>query len=112
MRLKTRLQVTFISIVLLPLVLTAMAFIAIGIYLVNGNQGLPVHELDYAMMSESMDTFIEAADMAYDELLRQINEDPARLEDPQYLKMVNDEIARKSTYILVRKNDESLLTNP
>ena len=110
MRLKTRLQVTFISIVLLPLVLTAMAFIAIGIYLVNGNQGLPVHELDYAMMSESMDTFIEAADMAYDELLRQINEDPARLEDPQYLKMVNDEIARKSTYILVRKNDEIYYT--
>ena len=35
MKFKTRLKVTFITIILLPLVLTALAFITIGIYLMN-----------------------------------------------------------------------------
>ena len=105
MKFKTRLQVTFITIILLPLVLTTVAFIVIGIYLMNMYQGYSVQELDYAMMSETVDTFVSTADRAYDELARQAQEDPAKLEDMEYLKMVNDEISRKSTYILVRKND-------
>ena len=105
MKFKTRLQVTFITIILLPLVLTTIAFIVIGIYLMNMKQGYSVEELDYAMMSETMDTFVNIADRAYGELLRQAEEDPSRLEDVEYLKMVNDDISRKSTYILVRKDD-------
>ena len=104
MKFKTRLQVTFVTIILLPLVLTIVAFVVIGIYLMNMNQGYSVQELDYAMMSETVDTFVSTADKAYDELLRQAETDPSRLEDQEYLKMVNDEISRKSTYILVRKN--------
>ena len=45
MKFKTRLQITFFTIVLLPLVLTAVAFIVIGIYLMNMQQGYPVKEL-------------------------------------------------------------------
>ncbi len=105
MKLKTRLQVTFITIILLPMVLTIIAFAVIGIYLMNMNQGYTMQELDYAMMSETMETFVNTADKAYGELLRQVQEDPARLEDTAYLKMVNDEFSRKSTYIIVRKND-------
>ena len=105
MKLKTRLQVTFITIILLPMVLTIIAFAVIGIYLMNINQGYTMQELDYAMMSESMETFVNTADKAYGELLRQVQTDPARLEDKAYLKMVNDEFSRKSTYIIVRKND-------
>ena len=105
MKFKTRLQVTFITIILLPLVLTTVAFMVIGIYLMNMNQGYSMQELDYAMMSEAVDTFVSTADRAYDELLKQAEADPSKLEDMEYLKMVNDEISRKSTYILVRKND-------
>ncbi len=35
MKFKTRLRVTFISIILLPLLLTIMAFVMIAIYLIN-----------------------------------------------------------------------------
>jgi len=105
MRLKTRLQVTFITIILLPMILTVMAFMVIGIYLMNMNMGNSVEKLDYSMMSESMDSFVSTTDEAYEELLRQWETDPARLEDLGYLKMVNNNISRKSSYILVRKND-------
>ena len=110
MKLKTRLQVTFVTIILLPMVLMIIAFAVIGIYLMNIDQGYNVQELDYAMMSESMEAFVNTADKAYDELLRQVEADPSRLEDRDYLKMVNDEFSRKSTYIIVRKNEELYYT--
>ena len=50
MKFKTRLKVTFISIILLPLLLTVMAFLAIGAYLMNFQQGYDIRELDYAML--------------------------------------------------------------
>lgn len=106
MKFKTRLMVTFVSIILLPLVLTAVAFIMIGIYLMNMQQGNTIQELDYSMMSESMQSFVNTADLAYSELLEQSEKDVARLEDKEYLASVNADISRKSTYILVRKGNE------
>ena len=104
MRLKTRLQVTFITIILLPMALTILAFMVIGIYLININHGYPLHDMNYGIMSEVVGSFAGAADSAYDELLSQAEKDPSRLEDIAYLEMVNDEVADKSTYILVRKD--------
>lgn len=106
MKFKTRLMVTFVSIILLPLVLTAVAFIMIGMYLMNMQQGNTIQELDYSMMSESMQTFVNTADTAYSELLEQARRDATLLEDKEYLARVNKDIARKSTYILVRKDQE------
>lgn len=106
MKFKTRLMVTFVSIILLPLVLTAVAFIMIGMYLMNMQQGNTIQELDYSMMSESMQTFVNTADTAYSELLEQARRDATLLEDKEYLAQVNKDIARKSTYILVRKDHE------
>lgn len=105
MKFKTRLRVTFITIILLPLVLTAIAFITIGIYLMNMQQGYTIQELDYSMMSETMQTFANTADQVYEVLFRQAQETPCRLEDKEFLDEVNRNIARKSTYIIVRKDD-------
>ena len=42
MKFKTRIRVTFISIIVLPLVLTSLAFCGIGLYLVNVQKGFSV----------------------------------------------------------------------
>lgn len=110
MRFKTRLQVTFITIIVLPLLLTAMAFMLIGMYLMNVNQGFQFQELDYAMMSENVESYVEAADQIYEKLMEQARSNPARLEDKAYLKAINNQIAQKSTYILVRKDQEIYYT--
>lgn len=110
MRFKTRLQVTFAAIIILPLVLTILAFCVIGIYLMNMNQGYTIQELDYGMMSDSMESFANIGDKAYNELLQQARKDPMRLENKVYLESVNNNIARKSTYILVRKDSEIYYT--
>lgn len=106
MKFKTRLKVTFATIVLLPLVLTALAFILIGVYLMNMQQGYTIQELDYSMMSEAMQSFVNTADKTYMTLLEQASRDTGKFEDIEYLEKVNSEIARKSTYILVRKDGD------
>ncbi len=106
MKFKTRLRVTFIMIILLPLVLTALAFCGIGLYLMNVQKGLPIEELDYAVLSENMQELVKTTDKTYGILLKQAKTDSSRLEDIDYLEEVNSAIPRKSTYIIVRKGDE------
>ena len=89
MKFKTRLRVTFIMIILLPLVLTALAFCGIGLYLMNVQKGLPIEELDYAVLSENMQELVKTTDKTYGILLKQAKTDSSRLEDIDYLEEVN-----------------------
>lgn len=110
MKFKTRLRVTFISIILLPLLLTIMAFVVIGIYLMNVQKGIGIQELDYAMMSENMQEFVNTTDRAYYYLLDQAQKDASVLEDVEYLQKVDSDVSRRSTYLIVRKGDELYYT--
>jgi len=106
MKLKTRLRVTFISIIALPLLLTILAFMTIVIYLVNMQPNGTISEWDYVNMSENMQEFVNTTDEAYFTLTEQARTDVRKLEDKAYLEWVDKEIARKSTYIIVRKENE------
>ncbi len=106
MKFKTRLRVTFVSIIVLPLLLTIMAFVVIGIYLMSVQKGIGLQEIDYEMMSDSMQEFTTNTDQAYYVLLDQARKDSTKLEDIAYLEHVNSEISRQSTYLIVRKNQE------
>ncbi len=106
MKFKTRLQVTFIMIIVLPLVLTALAFCGIGLYLMNVQKGLPMDKIDYSAVSENMREIVERTDKACLVLRDQVKRDASRLADVEYLDQVNSEIARRSTYIIVRKGKE------
>lgn len=110
MKFKTRLRVTFISIILLPLLLTIMAFVVIGIYLMNVQKGIGIQELDYAMMSENMQEFVNTTDQAYYYLLDQAQKDASVLEDVEYLQKVDSDVSRRSTYLIVRKGNELYYT--
>lgn len=110
MKFKTRLQVTFITIIILPLMLTILAFCGIGLYLMNVQKGLPVVEFDYSALSENMKEIVKATDKAFFVLQEQAAEDASKLADKEYLEQVNSEIARKSTYIIVRKGSELYYT--
>jgi len=110
MKFKTRLRVTFISIILLPLLLTVLAFMSIALYLMNKQPGGQMTQLNYVAVSENIQEFINLTDEAYYTVLEQVEKDSSKLEDKEYLEWVNSEIARKSTYIIVRKADELYYT--
>lgn len=106
MKFKTRLRVTFISIILLPLLLTVLAFMIIGVYLVNIQKGYGLRELDYAMMTDNLKDFLGETDQKYDELVRQEKKDASLFGDKEYLEKKNAEFTRRSAYLLVRKDNE------
>lgn len=105
MKFKTRLQITFITIIVLPLLLTVMAFCLIGAFLMNYQQGHSLQEMDYSLMTESFQTFAGAANETYEEIVAQAKQDKSKLEDMEYLKSLNAGISRRSAYILVRKGE-------
>ncbi len=110
MKFKTRLRVTFITIIFLPLILTSLAFCGIGIYLINVQKGLPLEDFNYSVLSEGMQEIVYFTNGVFDELQAQAREDASRLADIEYLKDVSARIDRKSTYIIVRKGGELYYT--
>lgn len=106
MKLKTRLRITFASIILIPLLMSVIAFTIIAIYLINVKQGISFTDLDYVTMSDNMQEVLSATDEAYFILQEQARKNPIKLEDKRYLRKINDDVSRKSTYLIVRKNDE------
>lgn len=110
MKFKTRLQVTFFSIILLPLTLMLMVFILIVLYLTNVRQGIGIQEIDYNMIADNMQELVHATDKAYFVLLDQLEKDPLKLEDKEYLEQINNEVSRRSTYLIVRKGGDIYYT--
>lgn len=111
MKFKTRLWVTFATIVLLPLILTAAAFLLIGIFLVHGKQVNGFGEVDYTTMSESVQTVGNQTQQLYEELVAQLESNPAVFEDLDFLQELTDSIKRKNSYILIRKGNEIYFTD-
>lgn len=106
MRFRTRLRVTFVIIIVLPLVLTAVAFCGIGLYLMNVHQGFPIEDLDYTAMTENMREVVDGTDAVFLCLKNQVEEDVSRLADREYLEELNSGITHRTTYIIVRKDEE------
>lgn len=110
MKFKTRLWVTFATIVLLPLVLTAVAFFLIGIGLLQSQQAQGMGNVDYATMSEGVEAIGEQTQELYEDLLVRLEENPHAFEDVEYLEEITDSIGKKNSYILVRKDEEIYYT--
>ncbi|MGN0402553.1 MAG: sensor histidine kinase [Acetatifactor sp.] len=58
MKFKTRLRLTLIIIIVLPMILTSLAFCAIGVFLMYAKKGMPVAPLDYAEVYENMQQMV------------------------------------------------------
>ncbi|MCM1118787.1 MAG: HAMP domain-containing histidine kinase [bacterium] len=106
MKFKTRLRVTFATIVFLPLLLTALAFCLIGIYLMNSQPGVIDQNMDIALISESMETFTGHANDVYRQLAQQAQQDVTLLEDREYLSRMDNLLRPRSAYLLVRRDNE------
>ncbi len=107
MRFRTKLLITSLAIVFIPIILAIGSYLAIGRYLVYEQQ---VQELsggvDYNMVSDPSETFSRMADeISQDiELARLVNQ--FILEDKTFLENLDSRIAGKYSYILVMKGDE------
>ena len=106
MKFKTKLAITFLTIILLPVLLSLVAFIMIGAVMVHTDEPTYGLELsDYTMMSDTIDGFSGATNELFNKILNTARDDEARLEDSGYLEELNEEASEYSSYIIVRKDD-------
>mgnify|MGYP002441146548 CR=1 FL=1 len=108
MKFKTKLAITFLTIILLPVLLSLCAFLGIGTVMMRSGDQTTYGEgmRAYSMMSESIDAFSQATDELFDTIQEQARENTHRLEDKAYLDKLNEEAADKSSYIIIRKGNQ------
>lgn len=105
MKFKTRLIITFLTIILLPLVLACTAFLCIGAFLSRGQEEFGIRNEDYNVLIDPTYASRVITDEVFLEVKELLEEDPSKLEDVEILARINNEIVGKSSYILVRKED-------
>ncbi len=111
MKFKTKLAITFITIILLPVLLSLVAFLAIGVVMVRStDQAYGLETSDFSMMSDSIDAFSRGTDELFNLLLEKAKSDSVELEDAQRLEELNMIAAEKSSYLIVRKGSELYYT--
>ena len=106
MKLNTRLRVTFASIIILPLLLTVLAFFAIGISLVNMQNGKDITDISISTIVENIKDFVNSADRVFNNLKTQQAANSSIFEDKKYWEEISRSISFESTFIIVRKGDE------
>ena len=110
MRFRTKLIVTFLIVILLPLLLSAIAFVAVGAMVVhNSDLNFQVKITDDSTLSDSLASLSNTTNMLYLRLQDIAEEDERLLEDPVFLEEVNEEAETVSSYIVVRKGTKEAL---
>lgn len=105
MKFKTRLIITFLTIVLLPLVLACTAFLCIGAYLSRGQEEYGIRSNDYNVLIDPTQASRLISDEIFLEVRAILDDDPSELENLDTLARINDKITDRASYILVRKGD-------
>ena len=106
MKFKTRLIITFLTIILLPLIMACTAFLCIGAYLSRGQEEFGIRNEDYNILIDPTYASRVITDEIFLEVKGLLEEGPSNLENVEILARINDEITGKSSYILVRKQDK------
>lgn len=105
MKFKTRLVITFLTIILLPLVLACTAFLGIGTFLIHEQEEYGFRNNDYNMLIDPTQVFQIISDEIFLEIEEILDKEPAALENPEVLANINEQIVNRSSYIMIRKQD-------
>lgn len=113
MKFKTRLLITSVVIVVVPLLLTAIAFMGIGVYIVNSEQENGFLSIKYASSNYTIENYKQMTEEVLQEVKEQLSIDSAKLEETEYLNEINESLKNQSSYIIVRKENSIYYTgNP
>ncbi len=110
MKFKTRLVITFLTIILLPLVLACTAFLFIGGYLIREQEEYGIRNNDYNLLIDPTRASKAMSDEIFFEVEKILEDTPDEMEDTHRLAAMNNRISDKSSYIIVRKQDEIYYT--
>lgn len=106
MKLRTRLIIAFLTVILLPICLTALLFFAFSRYQIGAiEKTYGIKNTTVESLSNSMQVLPRLTEGAYHNLEEVIEENPDSLEDATYLEEINEDLQDKNAYLLVRKGN-------
>lgn len=110
MKFRTRILITFLTIILLPIMLTATAFVFIGGYLAKSQEEYGFKNTDYSVLIDPTQASRRISDEIFFIVKEKQKQDLEQLEDITLLEAINQNIEERSSYIIVRKGDELYYT--
>ena len=111
MKFRTKLIITFLIVILLPIFLSGIAFVAVGAMVIhNSDMNLQIEISDDSTLSDSLASLSNMTNAMYIRLENIAEEDEGKLEDVEFLKKLNDEAMQVSSYIVVRKGTQEYYT--
>jgi len=102
MRLKTKLTISAITMVLLPLFLTTMAFLVIGGLMNEGNTR--------NLISDNT-RYTKIADNIFEQLNTDTTNNPDIILDKSYLDKINEQLLIEGGYVIVRQGSDTISYN-
>ena len=111
MKFKTRLMVTSIVIVLLPLMLTCAAFLLIGSHIEDAEGDFSLLDVNRVPFTYTIENYSQITEDLLHEVNQQITSDSVKLEDREYLDEISAHLNSKFSYIIVRKGDSIYYTS-
>ena len=105
MKFRTRLLVTAIAIVLVPILLASIAFIVVGSHVEDAESVLRFPDRWNLAVAYTIENYSRMTQEVLEKVRSQIAQDPRELESREYLDEVSSELNNKFSYIIVRKGD-------
>ena len=111
MKLKTRLLITFLTIVILPLFLSALAIFGISCYVnKNAKEAYGLDKVNISLLLDPVHGFAELTDEEYGILKEARVKNYHFFENKESLEKVNEALLKKSSFLLVRKANDIFYT--
>ncbi len=106
MKLKTKLAVSFLGIVLAPILLVWISVTVMEHFQIRALREIyGIEDADSFYSSDSLQLFNALTQSMREEVERVMGEDTATLEDPAYLENLNQRLLSKNSYLIVRKQE-------
>ena len=106
MKLKTKLWVTFIIIVVLPILLTTIAYLVIGATVVwDMRDTYGEDSISFSFASNPASAYDEIISEHYETIKEYSVSDPAQLEDREFLGELDESLSEVSAFVVVKKGE-------
>lgn len=110
MKFRTRLLVTSLTIVLVPLLLTSIAFLVVGSHVEDAENEFGLLDRNNLSFTYTIENYSQITEEVLQKVKDQITADASRLEDQEYLEEISGELNNKFSYIIVRKGNSIYYT--
>ena len=110
MKFKTRLLITSIAVVLMPFLLTIIAFIVVGSHVEDAGEEIGLLDRQNLARAYTIENYSRMTEEVLQEVKDQIEQEPLKLEETSYLDEVSGELNSKFSYIIVRKGQDIYYT--